>query len=219
MRIICCGIIFDYMIQLANAVSEKEEVMLILPGSAPGDNIDTVNDKVDLHLVGKGMTLHSLYIHPKKALSILKELRKKIDDFNPDIVHYQAGGDGKFDLFMSIPPFIRKYPLVTTLHNPEPHKMDGNMYMKIHRKIIYHRIKKHSNQIIVHGVKLKEIVKERFSFLSARIHVIPFGEHRLLHSKIGKRGNYGSQKLDFILWYERTMGDMAMREYRAEEFQ
>lgn len=92
MRIICCGSIFDYTTELANALSEKEEVMLILPGSAPGDNTDTVNDKVDLHIVGKGMTLHSLYIHPKKALSILKELRKKIDAFNPDIVHFQAEG-------------------------------------------------------------------------------------------------------------------------------
>lgn len=176
MRIMCFGIIFDYMIQLANALSEKEKVMLILPNGAPGDIIDTLNDQVDSFLVGKGLSLRSLYFHPLKALSILKELIKKIDDFNPDIIHFQAGGDGKFDLFMSMLSFIRKYPLVTTLHNPEPYKMGGNMYVRMYRKVIYNRIKKYANQIVVHGVKLKEITMEKFSFPSARVHVVPFGE-------------------------------------------
>ena len=54
--------------------------------------------------------------NPINCLSIAL-LAKKIRLFNPDIIHVQNGFEW---LFLGM-PFIKKYPIITTLHDPIPH--------------------------------------------------------------------------------------------------
>jgi hypothetical protein len=88
MRIICFGSFIDYQIQLANTLSKKETVMLVIPVSKlPSAYLGNIDNKVDFHLLGK----RKLMCHPANFL-IFKDFVKKVNEFKPDVIHQQLGG-------------------------------------------------------------------------------------------------------------------------------
>ena len=168
MRIICIGGFFDYQIQLTNALSKKETVMLVIPANAlPKEHIETIDKKVDFILLGRGKP----WYYPINLL-ILKDFIKDIREFKPDVIHLQAGG-GVTDLL--ILPFLRKYPLITTFHDPTPHLGEESLFLRF----IKWWTRKFSNQIVVHGEKLKEIMIKEYNIPNEKVHAIPIGEHEV----------------------------------------
>ena len=171
MRVICYSSGFtDYAIQLANALSKKEDVMLILLNSSTVvEYLSYISENVNLYLSRK--TIHPLWWHPTNLL-IPFEIIKAIYNFNPDVIHVQAG-DLLFCLFF---PFLKKYPLVTTFHDPKPHV---GQEKDLTLKFIQHWMRKHSNKIIVHGKKLKEIIVKEYDLSRDNVHAITIGEHEV----------------------------------------
>ena len=169
MRIICIGPIFaDYTIQLANVISKKETVMLVVFRTS-NEHKDAIDKNVNLYLLGRA---GRRWYHPANLL-IFKKLIRDMNIFNPDVVHLQAGG-GKFDLF--ILPFLKKYPLVTTIHDPKLHPGDEKLLLK---KISLYCARRYSKQIIVHGGKLKEQMLVEYNLPEDKVHAIPIGEHEV----------------------------------------
>jgi glycosyltransferase involved in cell wall biosynthesis len=168
MRIISLGGFIDYQIQLANALSRKNTVMLVIfANTLPDENIETIEKKVDFHLLGRGRPSY----HPTSLL-ILKDFIKKMNEFKPDVIHLQLGG-GIIDL--ALLPFFKKYPVVSTFHDIKLHAGENNWW----QNFIRYWIRKYSNQIIVHGEKLKEQMIEEYNIPEEKVHAIPIGEHEV----------------------------------------
>ena len=167
MRIISLGCFIDYRIQLANALSRKNTVMLVFfANTLPDENIETIDKKVDFHLLGRGKPVY----HPASLL-ILKDFVKKVKEFRPDIIHLFGGGS------MIVPfilPFIKRYPLVNTIFDPVPHLGQKNL---CRIRFILYLERKWANQIITDGEKLKEIFMKVHRIPEEKIKVVPLGEY------------------------------------------
>ena len=167
MRIICISPwFFDYIIQLANALSKKETVMLAIPANfLPSENQNTIDKKVDFQLLGRGKPLY----HPASLL-IFKDFIKKVNEFKPDVIHLQLGGS---IIDLALLPFLERYPLVATFHDVKLHAGENNWW----QNFIRYWIRKYSNQIIVLGEKLKEQMIKEYNVPEEKVHAIPIGQH------------------------------------------
>lgn len=100
--------------------------------------------------------------NPINFLSLIL-LIKKIRDYNPDIIHIQNGYEWLFFGY----PFLDKYPIVTTLHDPIPHTGENTWL----QRFVVGSTSKNSDGIIVHGHKLKQIFFDKCRYPSSRIFV------------------------------------------------
>ena len=126
MRIVCFpdGLPIDYTTQLANALSKREEVMIVLSNNPQLEgHVDNINKDVNLCLTRKIKYPH--WRHPSNLL-IPFDIIRKIRQFNSDVIHVQ-GGDL---LSILILHFLKKHPLVTTIHDPKPHLGDEKLLLK-----------------------------------------------------------------------------------------
>lgn len=167
MRIACFGFGFiDYTIQIANALSQKGiDVFLLLPDEHMGEHLDSIGGQVRKYIY-KQPRLYS----PANMLLVLNIL-KQLSIFNPDVIHIQAG-----HLWFSLAlPWLRLkgYHIVTTLHDVSPHP--GENYLRT--RLLLFLARKYSQQILVHGRKIKELMEEFYP--ANRIHVIPIGEYNV----------------------------------------
>ena len=168
MRIICFGGFIDYQIQLANALCKKETVMLVIPANIlPSEHLGTIDTKVDFQLLGRGKPLY----HPTNIF-IFKDFIKKVKEFKPDVIHLQLGG-GMIDF--ALLPFFKGYPIVATFHDVKLHTGENSWKANFIR--CWER--KYSNQIIVHGEKLKEQMIQEYDHPKEKVHAIPIGEHEV----------------------------------------
>jgi glycosyltransferase involved in cell wall biosynthesis len=176
MRIVLFGIFIDYQIQLANALSRKNTVMLVIPANKlPSVFLGTIDKKVDFRLLGRGKPLY----HPTNIL-ILKDFIKKMNEFKPDVVHLQLGGT---IIDFVLLPFFKRYPIVATFHDVKLHTGENSWKTNF----IRHWLRKYSDQIIVHGEKLKEQMIKKYNLPSEKVHAIPIGEHEVAPFKIYER--------------------------------
>ena len=168
MRILLYGNFVDYQIQLANELCKTESVMIIISSyKYQHESLDNINKNVHLEFLGKSYSLYTL-----KNLFILKDFMNKIKKFNPDVVHMQIGGGvSLFNLPFVI--FLMKYPLITTFHDIEPHLGE---YSKV-RNFIPYLLRKNSNQIIVHGNRLKNQIITKYDISNEIVNSVPIGEH------------------------------------------
>lgn len=183
MRIVVFGEFIDYQIQLANALSDKETVMLvILANKLPIEFSGSIDKNVEYHLCRRGRRLY----HPLRLL-FFRDLIKKINEFKPDVIHIQAIGDIIQCLFLY--PFLKKYTLILTLHDVKMHLGE----VTIHSKIVdfymkyYLMRKSYFNQIFVHGRKLKEIMINEYNLPNEKINAISIGEHQVAPFKLYER--------------------------------
>ena len=176
MRIICFGGFIDYQIQLANALSKKETVMLVISANKlPSEHFGSIDKKVDFHLLGRDRPLY----HPTSLL-IFRDFVKKMNEFKPDIIHQQLGGS-IIDLVLL--PVFKKYPMVSTFHDVKRHTGENNQRANFIRCLK----RKYSAQIIVHGEKLKEQMMRYYNIPNEKVHAIPIGEHEVAPFKIYER--------------------------------
>jgi glycosyltransferase involved in cell wall biosynthesis len=168
MRIVAFGVFIDYQIQLANALCKKNTVMLVIPANElPSAHFGTIDKKVDFHLLGKGKSLY----HPASLL-IFKDFIKKMNEFKPDVIHLQLSGN-IIDLVLL--PFFKKHPLVATFHDVKLHTGENSWKVNF----IRYWVRKYSNQIIVHGEKLKEQMIKEYNLPNEKVHAITIGEHEV----------------------------------------
>ena len=167
MRIICLSFWFyDYTIQLANSLSKKETVLLMLPKRVPKEYLNAVDEGVTLYLFR-----WSRHLYYPSGLSKMYEIIKQINTFKPDIVHFQSSSPPLYLL-----PLFKKYPSVGTFHDVKLHL--GIEPSLLHRPVTYYAIT-FSDEIIVHGEKLKEQMIKEYNLLGDKVHAIPIGEHEV----------------------------------------
>jgi len=173
MRILCIGALYDYTIQLANALSQKETVMLVLPAreKSPDEHLPAVDDKVNLYLIVASPS-RPLY-HPAN-LSLLRDFLREVTQYRPDVVHIQPGAGM---LLLPLLTFIKLkgYPVVTTFHDVKSHPGTESL----RANFIRYLIRKCSDGIIVHGEKLKEQMVKEFNVPAEKVHAIHIGEHQV----------------------------------------
>ena len=156
-----------YALGLANSLSDINKVKLFT-SSVNKKHKKQFDKKLEFHFFkllrpygGIGKKLFGIR-NPLNIISLFLLVRE-IRHYNPNIIHIQNG----FEWLFLIYPFIRKYPIVTTLHDPIPHTGENTF---LSRRIIKSSIH-NSDGIIVHGQRLKKQICQKFSLASNKVHV------------------------------------------------
>jgi len=154
----------EYTIQLAEALSKLQDVMLMLPES---------KERWFREVLERNLTLEPYYQprlrYPTNLLALYK-IVKKINKFSPDIVHLQ----GEHPWFNLVLPFLtRKYPLVVTVHDVVLHV--GDVVSRKIPPLVYGLSVRYADEIIVHGEKLRKEIIEKSHKSAEKVHVVPRG--------------------------------------------
>lgn len=152
----------EYTVRHASALAERAIVALFAPEPMIAPHLAELSPNVELHAHRKPRLRH---FH-KQILNMLRMVRE-IKSFEPDVIHFQHG-QLWFNLAL---PLLRNYPLVVTIHDPQPHAGD-----KASRKTPPWLMRfgySQADQLIVHARQLKSIVVEKLKFAANLIHVVP----------------------------------------------
>lgn len=166
MKIICYGNFIDYQVEFTNAFCGKETVKLVIPSNKfHHESLENLHKSVEVDYLGKGKSFYN----PINLLD-LRNFCSSIIDFNPDIIHMQLGG-GLLDLILF--SFFKRYPVVVTFHDVKLHLGED----KWKYNFIRYWLRKYSDQIIVHGNRLKELLIKEYNISPEKVNSITIGEH------------------------------------------
>lgn len=169
MKIVCIAtLFFDYVIQLANSLSERgEEVILMLPCGVPEVYLENISKRVRLYLFK-----HPRRMYQPTILATVFEIRKQINSFNPDLVHIQVSGI----LPCLLPPLVKRYPMVATFHDIKPHIGSRNQWFF---RFVLYCARRSAAQYIVHGQRVKEELVRLHNVPGSKVNVVTIGEHEV----------------------------------------
>jgi starch synthase len=179
----------DYAIQLANTLSKNRiEVLLLLPNEHIEEHLPSISKGVRKYIYSQPH-----FYSPKNVLLVPRLLRQ-LFTFKPDVIHFQ----GMHPWFSLVLPWLklRGYHLVTTFHDVKLHLGEGGFQRFLFLTSFW---KKYSEEVFVHGQKIKELLQE--SYPANRIHVIPIGEHNVAPLKKYLRSL--KEEKDLILFFGR----------------
>ncbi len=161
----------DYTIALANALAQKNEVMLILAQKSAGPFLNHIDQSICKYLVNFPRLRNPLNLF--YTLKIYFAIRK----FKPDIIHFQGG----FIWFSFILPLLLKWPVITTIHDAEPHK--GDESSKNMRWFLPNFLAtRFSSKLIVHGENIRNQLVYNSKISSEKIASILHG-NGFIHKK------------------------------------
>ena len=151
----------EYCIRHANALAEKAEVLLLLAHHQAKERMELVGPKVDF------VRFHRPRLRQvRQQLHSIRGLLRRINDFNPDVIHYQRGHLW-FNLAL---PFLRRYPLVLTIHDPRHHL--GDRSSRRTPQLILDMGYRRADQVIVHARQLADDVVNTLRIPAEKVHVI-----------------------------------------------
>lgn len=169
MRVACLTFWFyDYTIQMANELARHAEVLLLLPDYRSEEYLESIDPGVKVKLFRYSGTSRT---------SMLREVVTAIHGFKPDVVHFQVNNP----MLCPLLPLLRRYPLVATFHDIEPHPGEdrlldiGSLLYRL--TLLASRV--FPDQIFVHGQALKETLVQNYRVPDRKVHVIPIGEHEV----------------------------------------
>ena len=152
----------EYGVQVANAICDQAEVLLLSPESRVERYAAKLNPKVQSYFYDKPRMRQV----PQQAVAMAK-LRREIARFRPDIVHVQH-----VHLWFSLLlPTLRRYPLVITVHDPVHHVGDAESALTPQRLV--HWGYRRADQLITHAEQLKSVLVDDIHLPAERITVIP----------------------------------------------
>ena len=105
----------EYCIQLASALAQDAEVLLLLSNQIAAPYLSKLYQKVRFQPFH-----HPRLSQPLRQLATIYRIFRRIRGFDPDLIHLQKGHLW-FNLAL---PLLRRYPLVITIHDPRPHVGD-----------------------------------------------------------------------------------------------
>jgi glycosyltransferase involved in cell wall biosynthesis len=154
----------DYCIAFANALAASADVMLIAPRAFFKDRI-----------VPRGPRIQVLQVDWPRHRSLrnvvfLVRLFGAIHRYQSDLVHFLSEKNVWLNLLL---PFLRRLPIVTTVHDVQYHPGDaffgfGSVPQWCTRLFIWQ-----SKAIIVHGQSLRQRAIKRFRVKESAIYIIP----------------------------------------------
>jgi glycosyltransferase involved in cell wall biosynthesis len=152
----------EYCVRLASALAEHADVLLVTPDGLIEPHAAKLDGSVRLFSFSKPRLRQPL----RQFLAIRKILRR-IRDFAPDVIHYQ-GAHFWFDLAL---PFLRRYPLVLTIHDFKPHPGDRlSLKTPFWAEMVARR---RADELIVHSQFLFNVAAQNLPCAAANISVIP----------------------------------------------
>jgi len=170
------GYIDCVMIDLVNALSKFEEIVLMLPENALTER--------HLNLISNEVVYEPFYMPRYRSFSsvfLMKWVVNTIKRHEPDILHIQDGGHPWFFLAF---PFLKRYPIVNTIHDPRPHIGEERMW----KGFVMKMGQKYTDHYIVHGMRMKELMLQYYDNLDDEtIDTVPLGVadfHRKWSNKI-----------------------------------
>jgi len=171
-----------YTSQFANSLSENVDTFVI---SHPNVDEKYFNKCVKLVTIKPP----TKYYSPR--IPNFREIVKTINRIAPDIIHIQSVHPW---LCFAL-PFLRKYPLVVTIHDPKAHEGEKKIIWEMAKKLTMHS----ADRVIVHGEQLKKLTVSR-GIRPDKIEVIPHGDYSFF-TMFG-RGDIAEQK-NSILFFGR----------------
>ncbi len=161
--------LIEYTERLANALAPFVEVTLFLPAESESPAGRTMDPAVHLERFDKPRLRQ-----PVRQMRANYALVRKIAQARPDVVHLQQGHLW-FNLAL---PFLARYPLVVTAHDPRHHVGDAES-SKTPQAILDFGFRR-ADQVIVHSRELKRVAVHELDLVPDRVHVIPhivLGDH------------------------------------------
>ena len=155
----------EYSVHLASALAPYGEVHLLIPEVSLRPFGLMINGTFTVHTFAKPRLRQ-----PLKQLAAVSTLARQIRELRPDVIHVQQGHLW-FNLAL---PFLSRFPLVVTSHDPLNHSSGEKT-----PQWIFDLAFRSANQIIVHVPQMKTLLSGRLNILDDRIHIIPhpFFEH------------------------------------------
>lgn len=152
----------EYCIRHANAMAESHEVMLALPKGTTREYASLIDSRVQFEPFNKPR-LRQPFSQVRSALGLVRKIR----NYAPDVVHFQ-NGHMYFNLAM---PFIKKFPLVITIHDARQHLGDSESGQTPQRIMDFGF--RQADQVIVHGHSMVDTVVNELDFNMNQVHIIP----------------------------------------------
>jgi len=152
----------EYCVHLASALAEHADVLLIIPDRLVEPHLAKLNTSVRLFSFS-----HPRLRHLVRQFLAIRKIIREIREFAPDVIHYQ-GAHLWFDLAL---PFLRRYPLVFTIHDFQPHPGD-----RLSRKTplwVEMFARRRADELIVHSQFLRDLVDRNLPGTSGKMSVIP----------------------------------------------
>ena len=153
----------EYSSLHVNELVEEHDVLLVMPDSGVEGATYEVDGRVDRYSFDKPRLRQ-----PLKQWFSVRELLKRIDEFKPDVVHFQQG---HLWFNFALPTLRKRYPLVITVHDPRHHAGD-KVSKKTPQWVMDYGFRQ-AHHAIVHGEALASQVHSLFSIAESDIHVIP----------------------------------------------
>ncbi len=149
--------------RLADGLSDHAQVVLFLPEQQTDGYKELLRpSRYKVHTFREPRLRE-----PRKQVAMVSSLVRAIQDENPDVLHIQQG----HAWFNGALPFLARYPLVMTIHDPRHHK--GDRESQKHPQMIYDFGFRRASELITHSESLKEEVVERLTCPAGRVHVVP----------------------------------------------
>jgi glycosyltransferase involved in cell wall biosynthesis len=152
----------EYCVRLASALAEHADVLLLAPDDLIAPHVAKLNSSVRLFSFSKPRLRQ-----PVRQFGVIRKIFRRIHEFAPDVIHYQ-GAHVWFDLAL---PFLRRYPLVFTIHDFKPHPGDRLSLKTPFWVEMFAR--RRADELIVHSQYLREIVARNLPGAAANTSVIP----------------------------------------------
>lgn len=195
----------EYPISLANALAKTNTVTLLLSRQNLSVRFPGVSDLEALlrerQIIEPDVSLRLIdyptgrYLY---KLRLARDIVHAIDELQPDVVHYQSGGDPWIPLVM---PLLRRFPLVATIHDATAHT--GDRPSKPVLNLINALVTRLAHQIIVHGQQQASSLVEVYHTPSGKVNVIPMGVLSLFKVPADGQAPQDSQT---ILFFGRIRG-------------
>ena len=186
----------EYSVRLASALAQHADVLLIIPEGLIEPHVAKLHSSVQLFSFS-----HPRLRQPLRQFRAIRKIFRRIREFAPDVIHYQ-GAHLWFDLAL---PFLRRYPLVFTIHDFQPHP--GDRLSQTTPLWVEMFARRRADQLIVHSQFLRNLVARNLPGTAERISVIP-------HIQIGEEPplTAGKEEEHLILFFGRIW------EYKGLEY-
>jgi alpha-maltose-1-phosphate synthase len=161
------GGIHLYTARLANALSKTQDVHFLLGKRLMNKNYYSANIK--FHFIYSPQSYLKMFFLTLNPFTYLKII-KTITDIKPDIIHVAV----PFLWVALILPFLRKYPIVVTEHEPTLH-FGTLAVVKLYMNMSIWLTRKFADAVIVHGKRMKDIVVQA-GVVERKVSIVPHGE-------------------------------------------
>ena len=154
----------EYSVRLASALAQQVEVLLLLSHQRAAPHLSRLDQALNFQPFNQPRLRQ-----PLRQIGTVYRILQQIRRFDPDVIHLQ-NGHLWFNLAL---PFLRRYPLVITIHDPRPHVGDKESGKTPRLMMIWDFGHHRADRLIVHGKQLKQVVVEELDVASEIVHVIP----------------------------------------------